>query len=106
MNNQELATAVENNLTLPIVILNDSGYGAIRHIQERACGGRYVASNWKSPDLVQIAKGFGAEGTLITEPQNIETSLRAALAANKPAVLDIRIDGDEKLPRNRLPSGP
>jgi len=104
MNNQELATAVENNLTLPIVILNDSGYGAIRHIQERACGGRYVASNWKSPDLVQIAKGFGADGTLITKPQDIEPSLRAALAANKPAILDIRVDGEEKLPRNRLPS--
>lgn len=104
MNSQELATAVENNLAIPIIIMNDSGYGAIRHIQDRAYQGRYIASNWVSPDFVQIASGFGVDGTLITKPEDIEPSLRAALKSDKPTILEVRVDGTEKLPQNRLPS--
>ena len=103
MNSQELATAVENNLALPIVIVNDRGYGAIRHIQDHAYQGRHIASNWVSPDFVQIANGFGAEGMLITKPEDIEPSLRDALKSDKPTVLDVRVDGMDKLPQNRLP---
>jgi acetolactate synthase-1/2/3 large subunit len=104
MNDQELATAVENKLAIPIVIMNDSGYGAIRHIQDRLYNGRHMASNWVSPEFVQIGKGFGADAALIEKPDDIEPALRAALNADKPTVLDVRVDGSEKLPRNRLPS--
>jgi sulfoacetaldehyde acetyltransferase len=57
-----------------------------------------------SPDFVQIANGFGAEGILITKPEDIEPSLRDALHSDKPTVLDVRVDGMDKLPQNRLPS--
>jgi acetolactate synthase-1/2/3 large subunit len=103
MNCQELATAVESNLALPVVIMNDCGYGAIRHMQDRAYQGRHIASNWESPDFVQIARGFGAEGMLITNPEEIEPALRSALKSDKPMVLDVRVDGMDTLPQNRLP---
>lgn len=103
MNNQELATALENRLAIPIIIMNDSGYGAIRHIQERMCQGRYIASEWASPDFVQMASSFGVNGTRIVKPEDIEPALRAALKACKPTILDVRVDGSETLPRNRLP---
>jgi thiamine pyrophosphate-dependent acetolactate synthase large subunit-like protein len=103
MNNQELATAVETKLAIPVIIMNDSGYGAIRHIQGRMCQGRYIASNWISPDFVQIANGFGADGSLITKPEDIEPALRSALKSDKPTILDVIVDGTEKLPQNRLP---
>jgi acetolactate synthase-1/2/3 large subunit len=105
MNNQELATAVENKLAIPIVIMNDSGYGAIRHIQDRICQSRYIASNYASPDFVQMARAFGAEGTLITKPQEIGSALRAALKSDRTTILDVRVDGTEKLPQSRLPNG-
>ena len=104
MNNQELATAVENKLAIPIVIMNDSGYGAIRHIQDRICQGRYIASNYVSPDFVLMARAFGVEGILITKPEEIEPALKAALKSDRPTILDVRVDGTEKLPQNRLPS--
>jgi acetolactate synthase-1/2/3 large subunit len=103
MNNQELATAVENKLAIPIVIMNDSGYGAIRHIQDRICQGRYIASNYVSPDFVLMARAFGVEGILITKPEEIEPALKAALKSDRPTILDVRVDGTEKLPQNRLP---
>jgi sulfoacetaldehyde acetyltransferase len=56
-----------------------------------------------SPDFVQIARGFGAEGILITSPEEIEPSLRSALKSDKPTVLDVRVDGMDTLPQNRLP---
>jgi acetolactate synthase-1/2/3 large subunit len=104
MNNQELATAIENKLAIPIVIMNDSGYGAIRHIQDRICQGRYIASNYVSPDFVLMARAFGVEGILITKPEEIEPALKAALKSDRPTILDVRVDGTEKLPQNRLPS--
>ena len=104
MNNQELATAIENKLAIPIVIMNDSGYGAIRHIQDRICQGRYIASSYVSPDFVLMARAFGVEGILITKPEEIEPALRAALKSDRPTILDVRVDGTEKLPQNRLPS--
>jgi acetolactate synthase-1/2/3 large subunit len=103
MNNQELATAIENELAIPVIIMNDSGYGAVRHIQDRACKGRYIASTWTSPDFVQMAKSFGADGALVEKPQDIAPAMKAALTSDKPTVLDIRVDGNEKLPQDRLP---
>lgn len=103
MNIQELATAIENKLGIPIIIMNDSGYGAIRHMQESRYQQRYIAADWHSPDFVQIARGFGADGTLIAKPEEIEPALKAALHSDRPTILDVRVDGTEKLPKNRLP---
>ena len=105
MNCQELLTAGENRLGIPVVIMNDSGYGAIRHMQDRMYPGRNIASGWQSPDFIQIANGFGAGGIRIDQPDEIKSALKKALTSERPTVLDVRIDGSEKLPQSRLPEG-
>lgn len=93
---QELATAVENDLTVVTCILNDQRLGLIRYQQQTQYGGRIMASEFRrTPDFVKLAEAFGATGIRVETPQELTPSLKQALQADTPVVLDIVIDGDE-----------
>ncbi len=97
MNCQELATAVQYKLPVVVALFNDSGFGALRHIQDLRYSGRRIAVDWKSPDFVGLARSFGALGKSITDPNQIRPSLKEALDSRLPYVLDIQIDPDAKI---------
>ncbi|MBI4608895.1 MAG: thiamine pyrophosphate-binding protein [Candidatus Rokubacteria bacterium] len=95
-----LATAVEYNIPAVWVIWNNYGYVSIRDLQLGFFGGREIATTFAleatgelcSPDFVMLARAFGAEGVRVEKPGDFAPALEAALAAGKPAVLDVRVD--------------
>jgi acetolactate synthase-1/2/3 large subunit len=92
----EIITAVENNANIPICILNDSSLGMIRYIQKRSYGGRITATEFsRAPDFVKLAESMGAQGRRVEDPKIIESSVREALDAEGPFVLDFVIDREE-----------
>jgi len=91
----ELATAVQEGLDVTVLVLNDGGYGAIRHYQRYNFGERYVGVDLRNPDFAQVAEAFGAEGMRIETPKNLESGLREALRSGRLTVLDVRIDPQE-----------
>jgi len=97
MNCQELATAVQYQLPIVVVLFNDGGYGALRHTQDLRYSGRRIAVDWESPDFVGLAKAFGALGKSVTDPDQIKPSIEEALESRLPYVLDVHTDPDAKL---------
>ena len=91
----ELATAVQEGLDLTILVLNDGGYGAIRHYQRYNFGERYIGVDLQNPDFARLAEAFGAEGMRIETPRDLESRLGEALRSRRVTVLDIRIDPQE-----------
>ncbi len=91
----ELATAVQEGLNVAVLILNDGGYGAIRHYQRFNFGERYASVDLRNPDFAKVAEDFGAEGIGVETVDDLHAGLREALASHRVTVLDIRIDPQE-----------
>jgi acetolactate synthase-1/2/3 large subunit len=84
----ELATAVELELTLPILVWNNQGYGEIkRYMVERDIP--TIGVDIYTPDFIAIARGFGcAAQTVGTRDEFVDALLRAH-AATRPTLIDI-----------------
>ncbi|HEY8486724.1 MAG TPA: biosynthetic-type acetolactate synthase large subunit [Limnochordales bacterium] len=90
---QELATAAELGLKLPIVVLNNRALGMVRQWQTIFYERRFSHSLLPaSTDLVKVAEGFGVPGRRVTRPEEVVPALEQALAAQGPFVLDVWVD--------------
>jgi acetolactate synthase-1/2/3 large subunit len=82
-------TAVEYDVAPTFVVLNDTGLGMVRQMDEHIPG-----VTFHDTDFIRVAEGFGAQGERIEEPDDLEPALRDAKQADIPTVLDVRIDPD------------
>jgi acetolactate synthase I/II/III large subunit len=93
MNLQELATAVEEDVNVKVVLLNNAHLGLVRQQQELFYGGRYHASRFHAePDFVTIARGFGLDAYDLGEARDPRAMLARALAEPGPCVVNVPID--------------
>ncbi len=112
MNEQELATAVCQELPITIVVLNNSYLGNVRQWQEMFYGGRYSCTclckrkscaRWCSdptascppyvPDFVKLAESFGIEGIRVTEKSQLADAFaRAKATGNRPTLIEVIIE--------------
>ena len=96
MNIQELATAVNYDLPVKIVILNNGFLGMVRQWQELFYGKRYSHSNINNvPDFVKLAEAYGAVGLRATRPEEVEATLRKGLDTPKTVVMDFHVEPEE-----------
>ncbi|MBQ7369100.1 MAG: biosynthetic-type acetolactate synthase large subunit, partial [Clostridia bacterium] len=96
MNLNELATAVTYNFPIVIVLMNNGVLGMVRQWQTLFFGKRYSQTVLeRKTDFVALAKAFGAEGYLAETPLAFREAFQKAVKANKPVVIDVRIDKDE-----------
>ena len=56
---QELATAVQFNIGVVVLVFNNNSYGNVRRDQRERFDGRIVASDLVNPDFVKLAESFG-----------------------------------------------
>ena len=89
---QELATAVQYDLPIVILIANNGMYGTIRMHQERHYPERVVGTTLVNPDFAAFARSFGAMGETVTKTEEFAPAFERALAAGKPALIELKID--------------
>jgi acetolactate synthase-1/2/3 large subunit len=92
MHGQELATAVQYDLPILIILLDNGMYGTIRMHQERNYPERVVATTLKNPDFAAYAQAFGAYGERVTDTAAFGPALQRAMASGQPALLHCLID--------------
>jgi acetolactate synthase I/II/III large subunit len=102
MNGQELATAMQYGLNIIVIVINNSMYGTIRMHQEQRFPDRVIGTGLGNPDFAQYARAFGAHGEIVTQTAEFAPALERALAAQVPALLELRIDPDAISPRTTL----
>lgn len=97
MNIQELATAVNYNLPVKIVILNNGYLGMVRQWQEMFYGKRYSHTNISGqvPDFVKVAEAYGAVGLRTSNPAEVEDMLRKGIETPGPVIMDFIVDAEE-----------
>ncbi|MDH5440707.1 MAG: thiamine pyrophosphate-binding protein [Candidatus Bathyarchaeota archaeon] len=101
MSLHELATAVQERAPVIVCVFNDKALGTIKHRQRRFYGGRLISVELENPSFAKVAEAFGCVGVEIERPRQLQAALKESAEAVKngqPAVVDIRIDGEEQLP--------
>ena len=102
MTGQELATAAQYGLPIVTIIANNGMYGTIRSHQEREYPRRIVGTTLVNPDFAAYARSFGADGYTIEATADFAPAFRAALAGNKPSVIELKLDPEALSPRKTL----
>ena len=90
MNIQELETIRRHNLNILIVVMNDGAYGSEVH-KLRSEGLSEEGSVFGFTDFAAVAKGFGLQGSTITDVSEIPALVKSFASVGGAAVWDIRI---------------
>ncbi len=93
---QELATAVAEDLPVVIVLLNNGWLGMVRQWQKLFWDRRFSETELKAdPDFTKIAEAYGAKGMLVTKPGDVADALKTAIDSGETYLLDIHVDPEE-----------
>ena len=92
MNGQELATAVQYNLAVVFVVIDNGMYGTIRMHQERNYPARVSGTDLVNPDFAALARAYGAHGETVMRTDEFAPAFERALAARGPSLLHVKID--------------
>jgi thiamine pyrophosphate-dependent acetolactate synthase large subunit-like protein len=88
----ELATAAQLGLALPIVLWNNNGYREIEGAMRRA-NVPPTGVELGDPDFQMIARGFGCHAERIESLSALRDGIARALKADRPTLLEIKVDG-------------
>ncbi|MEO8164564.1 MAG: thiamine pyrophosphate-binding protein [Betaproteobacteria bacterium] len=102
MNGQELATAAQYGLPVLFIVINNEMYGTIRMHQEREYPARVYATALKNPDFAALAQAYGLYGEVVTKTSEFEAAFERAMASNRAALLELRIDPEAITTRTTL----
>ena len=96
---QELSTCKQYDLPFVIVNLNNRYMGMVRQWQEFFYAGRYSHSYMDAlPDFVKLAESFGHTGIMVDKVNDVEKTLKKALAIkDKVVLLDFITDQTENV---------
>lgn len=91
-----LATAVEENIPVVWVIMNNHAFGTIAGLEKAHFDTTYGTVFRKdgkpySPDYAAIAKAYGVEGVKVQAAAEFKPALQRAIEANKPFVIDVEM---------------
>ncbi|XBC43511.1 MAG: biosynthetic-type acetolactate synthase large subunit [Buchnera aphidicola (Meitanaphis flavogallis)] len=99
MNIQELSTAMQYELPVLILNLNNKSLGMVRQWQDIIYSGRHSHSYMKSlPNFVKLAESYGHIGVSIQHPKDLEKKLKLSLeelSKGHLVFVDIAIDASE-----------
>ncbi len=102
MNGQEFATAVQYDLPIIVVVVDNGMYGTIRMHQEREYPGRVSATKLKNPDFAAYAVAFGGHGERVETTDQFAPAFERAVASGKPSILHVLIDPEAITPATTL----
>ncbi|WP_115779369.1 thiamine pyrophosphate-binding protein [Paraburkholderia caffeinilytica] len=85
----ELATAVQENANVMIVLMNDQCYGVIRNIQDAQYGGRRCYVDLHQPDFAQFCESLKLTHYRIQSLDQAEEIIREGMAKTGPVLVEV-----------------
>ena len=92
MTTSELSTAVDYGINTVTIVMNNGCWGAEKAYQRDFFNGRYIGADISSPPFDKLAELYGAKGYRAETLGETVEALEAALACEKPAVIDVQVD--------------
>jgi 3D-(3,5/4)-trihydroxycyclohexane-1,2-dione acylhydrolase (decyclizing) len=117
MQPSEIATALQEDLQVTLVISQNNGYQVIRRLQMDRVGRHYgnefrhregplgagaLNGDYLELDLVSVAKGLGAHAELARSAAEVRSALAAARDRHGPSVVVVPVDPYANLPSSEV----
>lgn len=83
-----LATCVQENLPITVIVANNHGLGMVRDNMK----GRRIAVDFSNTDFAMMARGMGCEGIRVNTYEGLRKALDDARSATVPVVIDVNVD--------------
>ena len=94
MNDQELATAMQYQANIIVIVVNNGIYATIRMHQEREYPHRVIGTDMINPDFVALAQAYGAHAERVLETGQFAAAFARCLGADRPALIEIQLDAN------------
>lgn len=101
---QELATMVQYNTPVKIIVLNNNFLGMVRQWQQLFFEKRYASTEMVNPDFTKVASGFGLESVMIDDRNGLNEAIDKMLAFDGPYLLEVKVEKEENI-FPMIPSG-
>ena len=85
----ELWTAVQERAEIVMIVMNDGGYGVIKHMQAAMCQERYAHGDLLGPDLLKLAELAGIAAWRVEQADAFGDAVRQALATKGPTLVEV-----------------
>lgn len=95
MNGQELATAVQHDADMLVIVVDNGAYGTIRMHQEREFPGRPSATRLANPDFAALARAYGCWAETVETTGDFWAALNRALATDGVRLLHVKTDVEQ-----------
>ena len=86
----ELATAVEESLSIPVIIWHNHSYAMIRDGMIKR-GIPTIGVNPVAPDFVKLAEAYGGHGIRCEKPGDLDAAIKEMIDVRKPVIFDCRV---------------
>lgn len=94
----ELSTAAQYGAAVVVIVANNGRYGTIRMHQEREYPGRVSGTDLFNPDFAALARAYGGHGEVVERDADFAPAFARAVAAGKPAIIELRLDPEMLTP--------
>jgi len=103
LNISELWTAAQQRPQVVFLVMNDGGYGVIKHIQDAMYGGRHFYGDMPGPDLAGLARLADMPFERIGAADELGPAMQRALAVDGPALVEVDVAAVGEIPRYFAP---
>ena len=103
LNLPDLWTAVETNCDVVFLVMNDKGYGVIKHIQDSMYGGRNFFADLIGPNFEELADLAKIKYSSIEHSIDLEKKLKEAINFSGPVLLEVNVHSVGEMPRYFAP---
>jgi acetolactate synthase-1/2/3 large subunit len=92
MNGQELATAVQHQADILVLVIDNGAYGTIRMHQEREYPARLSGTTLHNPDFAALGRAYGCWAETVERTAEFAPALDRALAQTGVRLLHLKTD--------------
>ena len=89
LNMTELWTAAQENVDVCFIVMNDGGYGVIRHIQDELYGGRRFFHDLRGPNFEDLARVAGIHYGKVSSTDDLGERVSEALGIGGPSLIEV-----------------
>ena len=93
----ELATCIDYDLDVKIMVLNNGYLGMVRQLQDKTCGGRYSQTKISNPDFLKLAESYGAKALRVKSIEEVDDALSKVFSTKGTFIVDFEVEPMELL---------
>ncbi len=89
---QALWTAAQRKLPLTVIVINNSGYGAMRSFSQVMQVRNVPGLELPDIDFVKIAQGLGCDAVRVSEAAKLGAALKKGFASTNTTLIEVMVD--------------